>query len=96
MRRVRSPGKQGVLGTSLPVSRFIERDERSSALSFKPTPSVAQLDGSPRRRFYTGGDIARVQTIGDLRARTHKLMPRFVLEYLEGGAGDEATLARER
>jgi (S)-mandelate dehydrogenase len=96
LRRVRSPGKQGVLGTSLPVSRFIERDERSFALSFKPTPSVAQLDGSPRRRFYTGGDIARVQTIGDLRARTHKLMPRFVLEYLEGGAGDEATLARER
>ena len=58
--------------------------------------SVAQLDGSPRRRYYTGGDIARVQAIADLRARTHKLMPRFVLEYLEGGAGEEATLARER
>lgn len=37
-----------------------------------------------------------MQTIGDLRARTHKLMPRFVLEYLEGGAGEEATLDRER
>jgi (S)-mandelate dehydrogenase len=72
------------------------RDERSSALSFQPRPSVAQLDGSPRRRFYTGSDIARVVTIGDLRARTHKLMPRFVLEYLEGGAGEEATLDRER
>lgn len=34
--------------------------------------------------------------MADLRARTHKLMPRFVLEYLEGGAGEEATLARER
>jgi len=40
--------------------------------------------------------VARVVTIGDLRARTHKLMPRFVLEYLEGGAGEEATLDRER
>jgi len=58
--------------------------------------SVAQLDGTPRRRYYTGGDIRRVQAIADLRARTHKLMPRFVLEYLEGGAGEEATLARER
>ena len=57
---------------------------------------VAQLEGSPRRRYYTGGNIARVQSIGDLRARTHKLMPRFVLEYLEGGASEEATLARER
>jgi (S)-mandelate dehydrogenase len=65
-------------------------------LSFEQHHSVAQLDGSPRRRFYTGGDIARVEAIEDLRARTHKLMPRFVLEYLEGGAGEEATLARER
>jgi (S)-mandelate dehydrogenase len=58
--------------------------------------SVAQLDGSPRRRFYTGGNLARAVAISDLRARTHKLMPRFVLEYLEGGAEDEATLYRER
>jgi (S)-mandelate dehydrogenase len=65
-------------------------------LSLEQHHSVAQLDGSPRRRFYTGGDIARVEAIADLRARTHKLMPRFVLEYLEGGAGEEATLARER
>jgi (S)-mandelate dehydrogenase len=65
-------------------------------LSLRPKPSVAQLDRSPRRRFYTGGDIARVEAIEDLRARAHKLMPRFVLEYLEGGAGEEATLARER
>jgi (S)-mandelate dehydrogenase len=65
-------------------------------LSLEQHDSVAQLDGSPRRRYYVGGDITRVQAIADLRARTHKLMPRFVLEYLEGGAGDEATLARER
>jgi (S)-mandelate dehydrogenase len=58
--------------------------------------SVAQLDGSPRRRFYTGGNLERALAVADLRARTHKLMPRFVLEYLEGGAEDEATLYRER
>ena len=65
-------------------------------MSLELNSSVAQLDGSPRRSYYTGGDIARVEAIADLRARTHKLMPRFVLEYLEGGAGEEATLARER
>jgi (S)-mandelate dehydrogenase len=58
--------------------------------------SLAQLGGSPRRRFYTGGDLERAVAIADLRARTHRLMPRFVLEYLEGGAEDEATLYRER
>jgi (S)-mandelate dehydrogenase len=58
--------------------------------------SLAQLGGSPRRRFYTGGNLERAVAIADLRARTHKLMPRFVLEYLEGGAEDEATLYRER
>lgn len=58
--------------------------------------SIAQLGGTPRRRFYTGPNLDRARTIADLRARTHKLMPRFVLEYLEGGAEDEATLYRER
>jgi len=58
--------------------------------------SIAQFRGHPRRSYYTGSNLARALTIGDLRARTHKRMPRFVLEYLEGGAEDEATLARER
>ena len=58
--------------------------------------ALPQMEGTPRRRFYTGGNLDRVKAIADLRARTHKLMPRFVLEYLEGGAEDEATLARER
>ena len=58
--------------------------------------STAQQNGSPVRRYYTGGDAERARSIADLRARTHKLMPRFALEYLEGGAGLEATLARER
>ena len=58
--------------------------------------SVAQLDGSPRRRYYTGRDLSRAVAVEDLRAITHRRMPRFVLEYLEGGADEEATLLRER
>jgi len=58
--------------------------------------SIAQLEGTPRRRYYTGPDLARAVAIADLRARAHQRMPRFVLEYLEGGAEDEQTLKRER
>jgi len=58
--------------------------------------SIAQFRGHPRRSYYTGSNVERALTIEDLRARTHRRMPRFVLEYLEGGAEDEATLARER
>ncbi len=61
-----------------------------------PRSSVAQQNGSPARHYYSGSDLQRALTIADLRARTHKLMPRFVLEYLEAGAEDEATLRRER
>lgn len=64
-----------------------------------PTDSrhdAATLDGTPDREFYTGTDMARVKSVFDLRARAHHLMPRFVLEYLEGGAEDEASLSRER
>ena len=57
---------------------------------------LAQLDGSPGRRYYTGRDLDRAVAIADLRARTHRRLPRFALEYLEGGAEDEATLMRER
>ena len=57
---------------------------------------LPQLEGTPARRYYTGGDLSRAVSIADLRARTHRRMPRFVLEYLEGGAEDEATMMRER
>lgn len=58
--------------------------------------SVAQLCGSPRRRFYSGRDLGRVRAIEDLRAMAHGRLPRFVLEYLEGGAEEEASLDRDR
>jgi (S)-mandelate dehydrogenase len=57
---------------------------------------IPQLGGSPRRRYYAGRRLARAVAIEDLRAMAHRRLPRFVLEYLEGGAEDEATLARER
>ena len=57
---------------------------------------TARQQGSPRRRYYTGGNLDRAIAVEDLRAIAHKRMPRLVLEYLEGGAEDEATLLRER
>jgi (S)-mandelate dehydrogenase len=75
------------------------------ALTRRPYPTgreanrntrLAQLDGTPLRRYYTGLDPQRAVAISDLRAMTHKRLPRFALEYLEGGAQDEATMLRER
>lgn len=57
---------------------------------------VPQLEGTPRRDYYTGPSLHRAAAIADLRAMTHRYLPRFALEYLEGGAEDEATLTRER
>jgi (S)-mandelate dehydrogenase len=56
--------------------------------------SPALVEGTPRRVFYHGHRLDRAQTIEDLRAMAHRRLPGFALEYLEGGAEDEATLAR--
>lgn len=58
--------------------------------------AIAQLSGSPRRRYYAGRDPRRARGVMDLRAMAHRRLPRFVQEYLEGGAGDESSLARDR
>jgi (S)-mandelate dehydrogenase len=58
--------------------------------------ALAQMRGTPRRRYYTGPIPSRAIAIADLRARTHLLMPRIALEYLEAGAEDEAAMMRER
>lgn len=55
--------------------------------------AVAQLGNSPRRTLYRGRNPKRAATIEDLRAMAHRRLPRFALEYLEAGAGDEAALA---
>jgi len=57
---------------------------------------LAQMNGKPRRRYYTGALASRAIAIADLRARAHELMPRIALEYLEAGAEDEASMMRER
>lgn len=69
---------------SAPPRPFTGQGSEGISLALEQHHSVAQFDGTPRRRFYTGGDIARIEAIADIRARTHRLMPRFVLEYLEG------------
>ncbi len=50
----------------------------------------------PGRRLYAGRRIERAATIADLRAMARKRLPGFALEYLEGGAEEEATLAGNR
>ena len=64
--------------------------------AFRERGAAAQMDDRPLRSYYTGANPALAVDIDDLRARAHRLTPRFVLEYLEGGAGQETTLARER
>ena len=83
---------------ALKRSRAAPRRSREARLTVQPNRNtgLAQLDGAPERRYYTGSNLDRAVAIADLRARTHRLMPRFVLEYLEGGAEDEATMMRER
>jgi (S)-mandelate dehydrogenase len=56
--------------------------------------SPALFGATPRREFYIGRDLARAASVEDLRAMAHRRLPRFALEYLEGGSEDEATLAR--
>jgi len=71
---------------------------RSHPMGYEPNrhTQLAQLDETPARRYYTGFDPQYAIAISDLRAMTHKRLPRFALEYLEGGAQDEAALLRER
>lgn len=44
------------------------------------------------RRYHTGDDLARVQSIPELAHLAQRLLPHFVWEYLAGGAEEELTL----
>jgi (S)-mandelate dehydrogenase len=48
------------------------------------------------RRFYAGADFRRALSIEELRRITQNRLPRFEMEYLEGGAEDEVALLRNR
>ncbi len=87
-------GLAGLAGAA--VGRALAR--RSHPLEDDPNrhTQLAQLDGTPARHYYAGFDVRRAVAIADLRAMCHRRLPQFAIEYLEGGAQDEATLSRER
>lgn len=80
---------------TLALSAWLRRSTRPTGLEPNRHTALAQLDRTPARRYYTGGNLERAVAIADLRAMTHRRLPRFALEYLEGGAEDEATMMRE-
>src|SRR5215469_17290779 len=49
-----------------------------------------------RRGPYTGNSVARALNIADLRELARRRIPRFIFEYLDGGAEDEVTLRGNR
>jgi len=71
---------------------------RSHPVGYEPNrhTQLAQLGETPSRRYYAGFNPQRAIAISDLRAMSHKRLPRFALEYLEGGAEDEAAMLDER
>lgn len=48
------------------------------------------------RRPFRGSDIARALNVADLREVARRRLPRFVFEYVDGGAEDEVTLRSNR
>jgi len=48
------------------------------------------------RRYYSGPDFHRAQSIAELAAMARQRLPHFAWEYLEGGAEEELTLRRNR
>lgn len=48
------------------------------------------------RSYYRGRDFRRAINIEELRRVAQRSLPRFSLEYVEGGAEDEVTLRRNR
>jgi (S)-mandelate dehydrogenase len=91
----------GLAAGALALARRQRRDGgRRTSPSFAPADrtlawaSPAVLGDSPKRRFYRGSNLDQAVTIEDLRAMAHRRLPGFVLEYLEAGGEDEATLAR--
>jgi (S)-mandelate dehydrogenase len=68
----------------------------ASATGARADQAPAVQRGSPRRRLYSGRNLAKARTIDDLRAMAHRRLPAFATEYLEGGSEEEATLSRNR
>jgi (S)-mandelate dehydrogenase len=101
--RHRGPGRRGegwsswiLAGAAGFAVGALTASRRSPGKGPNRHPWLAQMNGTPRRRYYMGANPSRAVAISDLRARTHRLMPRIALEYLEAGAEDEAGMMRER
>jgi (S)-mandelate dehydrogenase len=80
----------------LAIASTFRRRTTPAGLEPNRHTQLAQLSGTPSRRYYTGYNLRRAVAVEDLRAMAHARLPRFALEYLEGGSEDEATLYRER
>ena len=50
----------------------------------------------PKRRFYPGKNYKRACSIEELREVAYRRTPYFAMEYVEGGAEDEISLAHNR
>lgn len=48
------------------------------------------------RRYHSGADFTRAQSIAELAEMARRRLPHFAWEYLQGGAEDELTLRRNR
>jgi (S)-mandelate dehydrogenase len=48
------------------------------------------------RRYHTGSDFRRAQSINELAGMAKRRLPHFAWEYVEGGAEEELTLKRNR
>lgn len=68
----------------------------AAATGARLDPTPATQGRSPERSYYTGRNLASARTVEDLRRMAHRRLPAFAAEYLEGGAEEEATLARNR
>ena len=51
---------------------------------------------SSKREFYSGKDFRRACSVEELRRVAYRRTPYFAMEYVEGGAEDEISLARNR
>ena len=77
-----------------PLSKNNASLVEAAAAAARLDASPAIEKGTPARKLYAGHDLSRAHTIDDLRAMAHRRLPDFAVEYLEGGAEEEATLSR--
>jgi L-lactate dehydrogenase (cytochrome) len=72
---------------------------RQAALADRQLPRWSQFRELLRPRpvrLRVGGRTERAHTIEDLRAMAARRVPRAVFDYVDGGAGDEVSMARAR